>query len=63
MAEITVTSVAEMATHRGNNRAAAYRERAQHLRSLGETEPVVRVRDKLLDLADQYEALAANLAP
>src|SRR3954463_4575854 len=43
------------------NRAAHYRERAAHLRSLAEGEPFGRLREKLAELADQFEQLAESL--
>jgi hypothetical protein len=43
------------------NRAAHYRERAAHLRSLAEGEPFGHLREKLADLADQFEELAESL--
>ena len=39
-------------------RAAHYRQRAAHLRGMAEAEPVGRLREKLAELADQFEDLA-----
>jgi hypothetical protein len=52
--------VPELAAYRGKSRALNYCERAAQLRAMAETETVVRLRVKLLDLADQFEALAAR---
>src|SRR5215212_3602750 len=43
------------------NRAAHYRERAAHLRSLADGEPFGHLREKLADLADQFDELAESL--
>ena len=59
---ILSADVVELTQSRSQNRAANYRERASQLRAMAETEGVGRVRDKLLDLADQYEGLAATVA-
>jgi hypothetical protein len=42
-------------------RAAHYRDRAMHLRSLAEAEPVGRLRDKLIELANEFDDLAESL--
>jgi hypothetical protein len=42
-------------------RAQHYRDQVAKLRELAETTPARRARDQLLDLADQYERLAASL--
>jgi hypothetical protein len=42
-------------------RAEHYRDRAAKVRELAQTAPLGKSRDQLLDLADQYERLAASL--
>jgi hypothetical protein len=42
-------------------RVAHYRDRATHLRSLAEAEPVAHLREKLVELAAEFEALANSL--
>ena len=42
-------------------RAAHYREQAIKLRQMAEAEPPGKIRDQLLDLADQYEGLAKSV--
>src|SRR4051812_17393148 len=44
-----------------NGRAAHYREWAAHLRMMAEGEPVGHLREKLAELADQFEELAGSL--
>jgi hypothetical protein len=44
-------------------RAARYRQEAARFRRLAETEPDDRLRQSLLDIAQQYEDLADGLAP
>lgn len=39
-------------------RAANYRAHAAHFREMAEAEPIGRLREKLVDLAAQYEQLA-----
>ena len=63
MAGIREANVAELQSYRGQSRATNYRERAGQLRGMAETETIDRVRDKLLDLAHQYDGLAARLEP
>src|SRR5438309_10524343 len=53
--------VLEFVVNSVQNRAAHYRERAAHLRSLAEGEPFGHLREKLTDLADQFEELAESL--
>lgn len=43
-------------------RAAHYRERAAHLRDMAEGEPVERLRERLTELARQFEELADSIA-
>ena len=45
--------VLQLVAERAYTRAAMFRDRAAQLRAMAEDEPVKRVRDKLLDLADQ----------
>jgi hypothetical protein len=54
MAQIPVTE---------KERAAHYREQADKLRQLAQTEPDERMSDQLLALAEGYLALADHLAP
>jgi hypothetical protein len=42
-------------------RAEHYRDQAAKLRELAETTPASKFRDQLLDLADQYDRLAAGV--
>ena len=42
-------------------RAAGYRERAAQLREMAESEPIGRLRERLLDLSRQFEALASSI--
>ena len=53
--------VLEFVVNSVQNRASHYRERAAHLRSLAEGEPFGRLREKLAELADQFEQLAESL--
>jgi len=39
-------------------REAHYRERAAHLRTMADDEPLGHLRNKLTDLAEQFEQLA-----
>ena len=39
-------------------RETYYRDKAAGLREMAETEPLVRFRKQLIDLAEQYEVLA-----
>jgi hypothetical protein len=50
-----------METARFSNRSAHYRNQAAHIRGLSEQEPVGKLRDRLLDVARQYEELAASI--
>ena len=50
-----------METARFSNRSAHYRNQAAHIRELSEQEPVGKLRDRLLDVARQYEELAASI--
>jgi len=58
---IREADVIELATSRGQSRAVNYRERAAQLRAMAETETIDRVHDDLLQLAGQYDVLAARL--
>ena len=42
-------------------RETYYRDKAARLRELAETEPLARFRKKLIDLADQFDALADTI--
>jgi hypothetical protein len=44
-----------------NQRALRYREQAQHFHELAMAEPMTGIRQKLLDLAEQYQRLADRL--
>jgi len=43
-------------------RAERYREKAKSLREMAEAEPIGLLRQRLIELAGQYEQLAASLA-
>ena len=42
-------------------RETYYRDKAARLRELAETEPLARFRKRLIDLAEQFEALADTI--
>ena len=42
-------------------RAVHYRAQAERLRELAAAEEIGRFRERVLEIADQYDALAANL--
>jgi hypothetical protein len=44
-------------------RAASYRERAEHLSVMARAEPNITLRAKLVELAERYEELADSLEP
>jgi hypothetical protein len=44
-----------------SQRVEHYRDQAAKIRGLAERTPVGRTRDQLLELADQYERLAAGV--
>ena len=48
----------EFLTNATRAREAHYRERAAHLRMMADDEPLGRLRDRLSDLAEQFEQLA-----
>jgi hypothetical protein len=48
---------------RSVKRAAHYREQAKRLRAIAKTESDIRMHHKLLELATQYEELAASQNP
>jgi hypothetical protein len=50
-----------METARISNRSAHYRNQAAHIRELSEQEPVGKLRENLLDVARQYDELAASI--
>ena len=47
----------------GRNAAARFREYAAQIRDLADRERDAAIRARLLAIAEQYEALAGNLAP
>ncbi len=44
-----------------DRRATTYRERAAHLLEMADTEPIVKMRDRLRELAAKYQELAASV--
>jgi hypothetical protein len=54
------TSALEFAAVAAQLRAAQYRAKVGQLRRMAEGESIGRLRDNLLKLADQYEALAGT---
>jgi TPP-dependent pyruvate/acetoin dehydrogenase alpha subunit len=44
-------------------RAAHYRDYAEQMRELADGEPNTKLRDRLMQLAAEYDALAASLDP
>ena len=55
------TSVSELVRKAPHERAAHYREQATRLRELAEAETGQKLRQDLLSLADQYDALACGV--
>ena len=53
--------VLEFAANAAHARAAHYRDQAARLREMAEAEPIGRLRERLVDIARQYEALATAL--
>jgi hypothetical protein len=51
----------EFLAHSTQARAAHYRERAAHLRAMADDAPLVSIRDKLSEIAVQFEQLAARI--
>ena len=47
----------------GRNAAARFREYAAQVRELADRERDAGIRDRLLEIAEQYETLAAHLDP
>jgi hypothetical protein len=56
--QIRGLGVLEYFSTAAQDRAASYRDRAALLREMGEEEPIGKLRDRLLDLSRQFEALA-----
>ncbi len=56
------SSVLEFVATAAHARAAHYREQAAQLRDMAEAEPIGKLRDRLLDVAAQYDRLAEGLA-
>jgi hypothetical protein len=55
------SGVLEFVATAAHARAAHYRDQAAQLRDMAEAEPVGRLRDRLLDLAAQYDRLTEGL--
>jgi hypothetical protein len=51
----------EFLTNATRAREAHYRERAAHLRMMADNEPLGRLRNRLTDLAEQFEQLAERI--
>ena len=56
--KLGVVAFVENASH---VRETYYRNKAMHLRDLAEAEPLGRFREKLIDLAEQFDALADTI--
>ena len=48
-------------SHSAQERVAHYRERGAHLRGMAEAEPIGGLRNKLIELAKQFEQLADRI--
>jgi hypothetical protein len=59
--DIGGSGVLEFVADAAHARAGHYRERAEQLRDMAKTESLGRLRGGLLNLADQYESLAASV--
>src|SRR5207302_11150879 len=55
------SAVLEFVATAAHARAAHYRDQAAQLRDMAAAEPIGRLRDRLLDLAAQYDRLAEAL--
>ena len=55
------SGVLEFVATAAHARAAHYREQAAQLRDMAEAEPIGKLRDRLLDVAAQYDRLAEGL--
>jgi hypothetical protein len=55
------SAVLEFVATAAHLRAAHYREQAAQLREMAAAEPIGRLRDRLADLASQYDRLAENV--
>jgi hypothetical protein len=51
----------EFLSNATREREARYRERAAHLRMMADDEPLGRLRNRLTDLAEQFEQLAETI--
>ena len=58
MADERLAGVLAFVENASHVREAYYRDKAARLRELAETEPLARYRKQLIELAEQYEALA-----
>ena len=56
------SAVLEFVATAAHHRAAHYRERAAQLREMAVAEPIGRLRDRLVNLAAQYDRLAEGVA-
>jgi hypothetical protein len=59
--DIPISGALHFAATAAGIRAQNYREHAAQLRRMAETAPTTKVRDKLLDLANQFERLAETV--
>ena len=55
------SGVLEFVATAAHARAAHYREQAAQLRDMAEAEPIGKLRDRLLDVAAQYDRLVEGL--
>jgi hypothetical protein len=55
------SAVLEFVATAAHVRAAHYREQAEQLREMAAAEPIGRLRERLLDVAAQYDRLAEGL--
>ena len=60
--DIPVSGALYFAATAAASRAQSYREHAAQLRRIAKTAPMSQIRDKLLDLANQFEGLAETAA-
>jgi hypothetical protein len=56
-----VTGLFEFLTHSTEASMAHYRGRAAHLRAMADDAPLVSIRDKLSEIAVQFEQLADRI--
>ena len=58
MADERAAGVLAFIANASHVRETYYRDKVARLREMAETEPLARLRKQLIDLAEQYEALA-----